>query len=215
MSDPVWPAAAGIGDELSEELRGRVKTELDPGERLLWAARPILKPPLPVTGFVAGGLTAALLLGVALVCFAFSLRDARPPGNRGEIPGTVGLGLLCFCAAVVVILGLWASVGQRRVATAKRGGTLYALTDRRAIIWSPERRGAVKFETVARGSITGVYRREFPDGTGDVLFRGPGYNPELEYDGPTGFESVADVRRVEEQVRRTLVDSGAPAGHER
>ena len=85
---------------------------------------------------------------------------------------------------------------RRRVA-----GRLYALTDSRAIIWEPlPKTDAVTVHTFPKGTIRGehVRRLQFPDGSGDILFRNA-------YEVPKGFFGVADVRRVEELIRRFLL----------
>jgi len=100
---------------------------------------------------------------------------------------------------------------HRRTEIARTGGTLYALTDRRAIIWVPEdRRGTVAVHSFRPGQVGRVHRIERPDGSGDVIFalsRDVGY-PFT----PEGFKGIAGVRRVEEQVRRTLVPEPASRG---
>jgi len=162
-----------------------------------------------MTGFVVSGLIASFFLLGSVIFFAAYARDKRPEnGLRGEIPPLVGGGLMTFAAAALIAAILTGVVRTRLAERVKRSGTLYALTDRRAIIWLPEPRlGAVKVYTVTRGSLEGVHRLEFSDGSGDLLFRLKGHRPEVESWGPTAFEGIAEVRRVEEQVRRTLVVS--------
>jgi len=213
MIDPAATGPDAIDGDLDGDLRGRVKSELEPGERLLWCGQPTRESPRSNTWFLVWGVIAALSLLAAVASFAAYSRDTRPdPAPRGDIPPLVGGGLAAFVFSGVITLLLAVAVGHRKSERVKKSGTLYALTDRRAIIWVPETsRGAVAVYTLVRGSVANVHRVEYPDGSGDVLLRVRGPQPfDSEPWGPAGFEGVAEVRRVEEQVRRTLVESLKP-----
>jgi hypothetical protein len=216
MGEPDRIGPVAISDDLGDDLRSRIKSELDPGERLLWSGRPVTVPPRSNRGVVIAGLVAGVLLLLSVSSFALYARDPRPdPTPRGEMPTLVGFGLFTFAGAAVITLILAAVLNNRRSERVKKSGTLYALTDRRAIIWVPETgRGAVKVYTIPRGTIRGVHRLEYADGSGDVLFRAVGHEFQDLYLGPPGFEGIADVRRVEEQVRRTLVEPGPAIGRD-
>lgn len=204
MTDPTPHTAGEFEPELGDDFRGRVKSELDPGERLLWAARPAPKPSRVGCGFVvAAVIAAALFLGSGVFLNAYFPQHAVADASL------VMASVVSFAVASLILFVLVSIVTQRRGEWARRAGTLYALTDRRAIIWVPEpKQGAIKVYTLPRGSVTGIHRVQFPDGSGDVLFDVTG-NQLGVYWGFSGFQGVADVRRVEEQVRRTLVDPGA------
>ncbi len=70
MGDAFLDDANLPGDDFSEDLRGRVKQELDPGERLLWAGRPLPLPPRAPIGPIVWGAIAGVLLAVAIASFA-------------------------------------------------------------------------------------------------------------------------------------------------
>ena len=94
------------------------------------------------------------------------------------------------------------------------GNTLYAVTDRRAIIWIPMRYlDALEIHSFDRGRVAKIHRMEYPDGSGDVYFTITGeavlHNPE-EPQERLGFKHIPEARRVEELLRRTLLDP--PAG---
>jgi hypothetical protein len=111
------------------------------------------------------------------------------------------IGIISAIIAIGTLIERWSSgnVSRPRV---------YALTDLRAITWTPwPNSPAVEIRTVARGSITSLHRLEYPDGSGDVMFSAP---TESGRSGASGFERIADVRRIEDLVRRTLVDTGSP-----
>jgi hypothetical protein len=87
----------------------------------------------------------------------------------------------------------------------------YAITERRAIIWTPDRRGnAVRIRTFPRGEIRNLVRVQTPDGSGSLLFaRRACVSPE-DFDVNSledGFRHIRAVRRVEQLVRSNLVTS--------
>lgn len=204
--DPVPDPPDAIEPEFANDVRGLAKAELEPGERLLWAGRPAPKAEALAGTTVFGWITAGVMTLVALAAFATAIWHPR----AGEaVVWLVLLGLAAALVAFFTCAGLANGVSQRRNERAKREGTLFALTDRRAIIWVPEAAtGAVAVHTVPRGHVARVHRLEYPDGSGDVVltFSANGYDWQF----PSKFEGVADVRRVEEQVRRTLIVPGEP-----
>ncbi len=191
-----------FAEDLADEIKGRVKSELEPGERLLWAAPVYLRPDRFSTGFERALILALILLVPSLVSWAKILENPLR-----EIGGLLFFGLLAGVVEFFLVLGILVNRVNHRAQRGRLSRTLYALTDRRAIVWTPEPSSeAVKVMTFPRGRVSGVHRREFPDGSGDVLFRATGDNAEFgaEFWSFTGFLGVADVRRVEEQVR-TLI----------
>ena len=201
------PGPDEIDGDLAEGLRARVKSELEPGERLLWTASPVEKSTGPGTRFLLALMIAGGSFVVSIFSFVFAIRSG--PGQDGAVV----LCVFSFALGFFFSVGILASLSTRRSERFRRVGTLYALTERRAIIWSPEPFSeAVKIVTIPRGSVSGVHRVEYPDGSGDVLFqaKGQGFQLGAESWGQTGFRGVAEVRRVEEQVRRTLIASEVP-----
>lgn len=184
-----------IAGDLSEDLRGRFKSELDPGERLLWSGRPVAVKEHP--------LWRASLVLLGLLCLF---------GVLFAVVFSAGLIILTVYSGIILAVLLWARHMDRR----KLAGMRYALTDRRAIIWQPLfwRQGAIRVQSLARGEVASISRLEFDDGTGDISFRikglelAQGARPE-----PSSLRGIADVRRVEEQMRRVLM--GTPDHLER
>lgn len=202
------PAPDEIGDGLGVELRARVKSELEPGERLLWVATACPGPGRTSKGYLAWCLVAL----ASSVVDGFSWAEIFRNPLR-EIGGRLFLGLCLGIVGLFAVLGLFFNRKHKRSVRVRLANTLYALTERRAIIRSPElSSGAVKVVIIPRGSVSGVYRVEYPDGSGDVLLKARAQDFQYgdEYWGPCGFRGVAEVRRVAEQVRRTLVDSIVP-----
>lgn len=198
-------ASHDFADEIESaaaDQQGLIKSELEPGERLLWSARPVLKPFRVGGGVILSALMACGSFAALLLVFA----NRQRLGEGVVTP----VGWIAFVVAVIFSVGVLTSLNRERHQRASLSRALYALTDRRAIIWSPgPSSGSVKVVSVPRGSVAGVHRVQLPDGSGDVVFRNScaGFQLGEDYFAPTesGFFGVAEVRRVEEQVRRTLL----------
>ena len=190
-----------------EELVPLVKPELQPGERLLWASRALAGSPstiaMPTTGLWIWFLGIA---SVGVGCFAVLPRSADRPSQSPDI--LIGIiGVLSVIAAILMAVGFVSNLVGQWSDRWKVAGQSYALTDRRAMIWVPQARGAVSVHTFQRGTIKGqdLHRIQYPDGSGDVLFRSASFQT------PLGFLGIAEVSRVEELVRRFLVDPNGKA----
>ena len=202
MSDPFPPEPVMGFDDLADDLRATIKSELAPDERLLWAARGWVNAPASNGSclIAAAGLLAA---GVLMAIIAGRVAGQHATDNSVQNFGAV----LAVVGAIGLILSTWVWFLHRAVRRQKWPRTLYALTDRRAILWLPSGRRAVNVHTVRRGAITHIYRVEFPDGTGDVRWS-PLLMSEM---GPGGFSGIPDVRRVEELARRILLRYDTPS----
>jgi hypothetical protein len=123
--------------------------------------------------------------------------------------GSIGVGLLFVGVACAIVVGLIANWNSRRSEFRRRSNILYAVTDQRAIVWTPERKGgAVRIKTVQRGQVMTVERVQRPDGSGNLYFATGGrhVSPEADFDWyDFGFKDIHDVRRVEQIVRNNLV----------
>jgi hypothetical protein len=120
-------------------------------------------------------------------------------GNALAIADLPSVGLIISSLVIAIWLLVVLSRRRGRHLLARE---VYALTDRRAIIWLPKQASAVAVHTFQPGTIRAeeLHRVERRDGSGDVVFR--------RHFIPTGFREVANVRRVEELVRRFLVIPG-------
>jgi hypothetical protein len=175
------------GDGLSPMMKVRVQAELAAGEGLLWAARARrLEPP------VAPVLIGALLIGGVLI----------------GVGGTGRVFLFVCLAAGVGLLHLALRNSQQGE------GCFYALTNRRAILWLPTRpAGSYQVRSFRPGEMNTLFRIEHPDDSGDLIFHELPLPPGLWWVlfGVTatvqlGFKRIAHVRRVEELLRRSLME---------
>ena len=218
MSDGPWPDLGTTLEDLPDDLRARIKAELDPGERLLWAAQAAPRPARAGEG--SGGMSGrraavsfgALGLSLFAAGAALSMRGHGPQFEVShviyEAPGLLaaaGLGaggIALFLAGFVV-----AGRSVQRIEEVRLARNLYALTDRRAILWSPvQRSDALEVYSYPRDKIIGVHRVEFPDGFGDVALKlDTGRSPY--FWGPTRFHGIAGVRDVEGLVRRVYLEA--------
>jgi hypothetical protein len=191
-------------DDLSDELRARVKSELEPGERLLWAARACPPPARVGMGYFVAGAAAFALLSFGVLAIANSLGDFRARVNHeSALPWGIALCVFgCLTVIAMIASGISGWVEQHRMSNA-----CYAVTDRRAISWVPEpKTDAVRILCLRPGQIEGVVRVERPDGSGSL---------EMSYSKDSGpyhwpiykFEHIAQVRRVEQIVRNNLMRS--------
>ena len=191
-----------LTSDLPEDMRARVKGELEPGERLLWAG--CSSPPhvRPSAGyFIAGAIALLLLIGGVLI-ITLTIGDFRNHVGR-DSPMPVGI-ILCVASGVTGLgtIAHWINTSHER---RRRIGAQYAVTDRRAIVWIPEPKSdAVRVIPLPKGQIDGVLRVERPDGSGTLELSCSAYTGSLPW-YPFGFQHIPEVRRVEQIVRNNLV----------
>ncbi|MFO0951326.1 MAG: hypothetical protein U0835_09280 [Isosphaeraceae bacterium] len=192
-----------VGGFLADELRALLKAELVPGERLLWAGQPVPWREPVGCGLVGSGVLAGVLLSATALCLVQVF--ANP---FAETAGLVTLGVITLVFGVIVAIAVASNLARRRRTRKARHRILFALTDRRAILWRPETESAgtsvISFRT---GEVARVHRVEFEDGSGNVVFTPREPPHRYEFPHLSGFERIAEVRRVEEMARRILVDS--------
>ena len=187
-------------DALPEDLIQFVKPELQPGERLLWASRADQAGGrLRRDGHAVAGTWAFGLISAGFASLFLSIRP-DPLIRRAEatlITFAIIFLMIGSLIGIFTIGGLVSTKRDRRL----RARRIYAVTDRRAILWTPVAGSdAVTVHAYPRGSIKPgqVERTQFPDGSGTLALQGG-------YSAHGNFEGIADVRRVEELVRRFLI----------
>lgn len=180
---------------LPASLRTTIDAEMQAGERPVWIGQPI-------AGRVARGTWPIVAFGVPFAAFAlFWIAVARSmTGSMGDPFPIFSLFFPLFGVPFLLIgLGMvsmpyWAWRSARRSA--------YVITDRRVLILTSSRRGALSVESIEPARLQNIERTQYPDGSGDLVFaavdlsrRGRRRKHEI------GFDAVRDVRKAEEAIR--------------
>ncbi|MGH7703675.1 MAG: PH domain-containing protein [Gemmatimonadales bacterium] len=179
---------------MSIDAEREVRSELSPGEKLLWAGQP--------QGGIRFRATDAFLIPFSFLCGGFAI--------FWEISVIrIGAPLLFRLWGVPFVLaGLYLISGRFFVDAYRRGRTYYALTSDRVMIVSGITKRIVR--SLPLGSLGEVTLSERDDRSGNIVF-GPGMGPTgligagaLRAVGPQagpGFEMVEQARQVYEQLR--------------
>jgi hypothetical protein len=197
---------AGQG-ALPPELEERVRAELGAGERLVWVGQP--RPDLYrgqtifLTIFGIFFMTPPLLMFCGGMAVAVSiLVGGAQQGNdlaaAGCVPGCFALFTLPFLlvGGTLATSLFWMPDRIRKI--------VYALTDRRALVWTPNfLGGGFTTRSYAGEGLGRMNRVERANGSGDLIF-------EEQYTSRSrsqyGFMAIDRVREVEELVRLTLLN---------
>jgi hypothetical protein len=190
-----------LAGDLPDDLRARVKRELDPGERLLWAAASSPPPSASGDGYFIAVMVELLML---LTGVGFVILAKLGPTAYGARESPLVLGVIfCMIAGFALIATVAAWFGARRQRR-QQSTPFYAVTDQRAIQWQPEHGSdAVRIIFLRRGTIHHLVRIERPDGSGSLEFyrrSQAGHFPSWR-----AFQHIPDVRRVEQIVRNNLM----------
>ena len=200
---------------LPPDVHRRVQDELQPGERLVWAEQPNPRAyargawAISVFGVVFTGF-AVLWISVAGGMLWFGHRSPLDEGGFMSLLACLPLWGVPF---LVIGLGMiCAPIWMRRAA----GRTVYALTDRRAIVWRAKAlRGEIEVRSFQPAELGELTRVERTDGTGDLVFReivSTGYDSDGDRRTTRtrlGFIGIERVRDVEDLLRKTLMRDGA------
>lgn len=170
--------------EIAPDLADRVARELSSDERLVWLGQPRLD-------IVAWPAFIMVPFGIVFTWFALSWMN--------DAPGLAAAFGIPFVAAGVglVLSPLWLRAVARR--------TVYAVTDRRAIIWEPRLLGGVDVQSFTASGLGQMSRTERSDGCGDLVFRvtATGFGDRVRTE-QQGFMGIDRVRDVEDLIRKTL-----------
>jgi hypothetical protein len=197
-------------DSLPPDVRQRVEDELDPGERVTWAEQPDPKR-------YARGSWAIVLFGIPWTAFAvFWMVMASGMlwmgGNAGDGPPAAFSVCFPLFGVPFVLIGLGmlsAPYWARRFAA----GTVYAITDRRAILFATGFRSRT-VKSYRPAELTRISRVERADGSGDLILEEYGYRDRDgdRRSGTHGFKGVANVKEVERLVRALAAKAGSANG---
>jgi len=186
--------------EFDDEARRDVGAELSADEALLWTGRPRLPRVRKVRAM-------PLLYVVVLTSLSgVSLSAMLGIFERAVADPWMVIAMLCLAPVALGGLILMDLLIRTFHWLARRrwlARTFYAITDQRAIIGRFSGSGGSPWLfSVPAGLIDGTTRYELADGSGDVYFEGL----DTIADEPVGFIEIRSVRRVDELLRKTLVD---------
>ncbi len=192
-------------DPLPEELEIRLRAELRGGEQLVWSGQPIpgriMRSAIPIMlfGIPFTGLAIFWLANASGFLFGGSGNGA---GNGFVVFPLFGIPFL------LVGLGMLTSPTWMR---RRARGTCYALTNLRAIVWTPGFFRGMEVRSYQAPDLDRMTRRDFGDGSGDLIFE-EFFTTTRDCNGFTqsrrnerGFMGIEDVKNVEDQIRRTLL----------
>ena len=196
--------------DLPREFEAKIRRELESGERIVWAARPAPR-------FFTSGTTAVLVFALVWLTFSVSftvVERLHPPAHGGGGDPTAG-GAWLLLNALFILVGV-VMLAAPFFMYWKSRNTVYAITDRRAIIieggWS------TLVRTFYPEQLRDLYRRERKNGLGDVIMRrvmsaGAGNSeggPSFQFQ-EIGFMNIRDPRGVEQRLRK-LAENSAGRG---
>lgn len=201
--------------ELPENLAEQVKEQLQGKERLLWVGQP--HPKLMMIRAIPVVIVGVIMLIVGVIV-PFLMKS---PGGAGMDGMSILIGLGVGGVGIIVLTApIWAKKKALK--------TVYALTNRRALIWKAGFLWGYDFEEYSAAEMTGMKRQNswFVKGAGDLVFkeekhitttttgagrtRHGGYNP-----GHTttsvqiiqhGFMALKDVAEVDKLIRREIIE---------
>lgn len=192
---------------LSPDAQARLDRELVPGERLLWTGTGQVSrsvdAPFDAPSLVIAAVGFAVLLGGQAVRQRWEAWALRPE-NTGSLAMLMMMAVMAAFLATLWILARLAFVlsAQRSIRRLPPTPSLYAITDRRVILWSPGHDGnSLRVASLARGQVDHVQRSERADGLWDVDLHVNIRHHLL----PSSFAGIAPDPRVEWLARAVLV----------
>lgn len=198
-------AADQVDEGLGELLAAGVKSQLLPGEHILWAGRGSVHPLPTVRVFPA--FFAAFLCGMS----GFALMVLFGIYGLRKMDTAEMAFFLCLAPAALggmAALGIAWSWARHRIWQRRIARSLYFVTDRRAVVARKKRRtDEVSLESWTPEDFDGTRRVEHGDGTGSIYFC---YDDEV-FAPEWGFEGIRDASRVEELIRESLLGAEVEA----
>lgn len=184
---------------LPEEVRDRVRSELRDGERLLWVGQP-----RPGRFARRGWLIAILDIPWLVMSTAFMvIVSVALFGEAAQGPPRPEWWFLFFFGIPFFLIGLaGVSTPYRMRRQARR--TVYAVTDRRAIVWEGRNFRQAKIHSVGPAELTRLRRVEYSGGVGDLILDDHG-EVRSRYGSSRRFLAIDGVREVENLLRKALL----------
>lgn len=180
---------------LPPDLDQRLRSELQPNERLLWTGQP-----LPHAARLQSLLIAAFGIPFTVFSIVWML-------FAGWIGGSVatGFSLFSLCGLPFFLVGLGMLSSPYWIPRLARR-TVYAITNHRALTLRTSLFGTLTTESFTAQRLTRLERRERPDGSGDLIFEqfteplGSGTTTTTR-----GFLAIPNVRQVQDLLTLTLL----------
>jgi hypothetical protein len=207
---PVKVAKPSLLDEsnVPTPLRDQVLDELSKGEKLVWIGQP--RP----RNMVLRALPIVLVgLILTLVCAGLTITSLARPGKQG---GGVRAALM---TTMPMLVGIGIVLGTPIYQMWRAQRTVYALTNRRALVWFCQWHGGISPTTYTPAQIANMFRRDYwflGQGAGDLVFHtvtkitvrtgSRGVGGVSTSKTHFGFLAIDRVRDVEKLVRETLTD---------
>jgi hypothetical protein len=176
--------------------------ELEPGETVIWTCQPL--PARLLRQSVPKGLFGLFFVSFALLWMCAVVAGWNNNWDRGQAVApfathnvviAAGAGLWFLPLGIYMLS--WPMRAWRQART-----TVYALTDRRALIVKPALFGAFRVLSFPPEGLALIQFQERDDGSGDIVFE----NRKAWYGmrEPSGFMAIARARDVETLLRKFL-----------
>ena len=179
---------------LSPDHQSRLQRELDEGEEIRWVAQPMVGV-LCRALFEQVRTLVYLFSSFGVILLAFAIADIFWDINEAESPA-----VLYVVSGLNFGFALMSHIGVRIAAKRIAKNTIYALTDKRAIIIVVHRDGSITERDYGGDELVHLARREYPDGYGTLTFesaRGAGHTSQTTSRHKfQGIENVIEVERM-------------------
>jgi hypothetical protein len=200
-----------FGDSrLPDDLDARVRSELRPGEQLLWVGQ-------PNPSRFARSAIGTVLFGIPWTAFAIFWTTMASFGARRAGGGPIG-GWFSVCFPLWGVPFILVGLGMLSAPYwmwRKAKKTCSALTDRRAIVWEAGSFGSAEVRSYEPAALTKLTRRDYAGGSGDLIFeeqvevRRGGKGRTRVVTQNHGFLAIANVRDIEELLRKALLSGSS------
>ncbi len=187
---------------LPTDHQSRLDRELDEGEEIRWVAQP--KYEIMRKQIRSVWLWFLLAVGIFVIMFGIMawVATITPARERQDEPWT-------FLVAIGVVVLIWLAsypLLMTGVRTTARN-TIYALTNKRAIIITVHRDGSITERDYRGDELIHLARKEYKDGSGTLTFesaRGAGHSNQTA--SRHKFQAIEDVIGVERMLRDQFGD---------
>ena len=185
---------------LPPHLQPRLDRELDEDEAVRWVAQPSYRL-LKKQAWVGWGLcmTGAILFGGLFATIGVLEHFYPDPSPESE---TSPMGLMIFGGGLILVVAATLPLFFR-YAKFTANNTIYAITDKRAIIIAVARDKSITERDYRGDELIHLARKESPDGSGTLTFesaRGAGTSTQTS--SRHRFQAIEDVIGVERMLRK-------------